>query len=117
MPFHISPYVAVPVFAAVSVVVGGVMAGVGGWRALAERYPAPVAPPIDEKRYRFTSMRTGWGMFGMATYQGCVTVGVSSRGLSLALWVPFRLFHAPLFIPWEALERCRRIECGARHSY
>jgi hypothetical protein len=37
-------------------------------------------------------------------------VGVSTGGLSLALWAPFRLFHPPLFIPWEAVEGCRSIE-------
>jgi len=110
MPFHISPYAALLVFVAVSVLVGGVMAGAGGWRALAERYPAPVTPPLDEERYRFTSIRTGWGLFGTALYQGCVTVGVSSRGLSLVRWTPFRLFHPPRFIPREALESCRSIE-------
>jgi hypothetical protein len=112
MAFHITPYAAVAllVFVAVSLVVGAAMAGAGGWRALAERYPAPVAPPLDEERYRFTSIRTGGGVFGTAYYGSCVTVGVSSRGLSLALWAPFRLFHPPLFIPWEALEGCRRIE-------
>ena len=30
--------------------------------------------------------------------------------MSLALWAPFRLFHPPLFIPWQAVESCRRIE-------
>jgi hypothetical protein len=114
VPFPISPSAALLVFVAVSVVVGGVMAGLGGWRALAEQYPAPEAPPLGEERYRFASIRTGWGLFGMATYQGCVTVGISSQGLSLALWAPFGLFHSPLFIRWEALERCRSIEWHIR---
>lgn len=110
MPFHISPYAALLVFVAVSVLVVGVMAGAGGWRALAARYPVPAAPPLDEERYRFTSIRTGWGLFGTAYYGSCVTVGVGSRGLSLALWAPFALFHPPMFLPWEALESCRSVE-------
>lgn len=110
MSFHLFPYIVLLLIVAGSVVFVGVMAGTGGWRSLAERYPAPVGPPLDEERYRFTSVRTGWGLFGTALYQGCVTVGVGSRGFSLALWAPFALFHPPMFIPWEALERCRSVE-------
>lgn len=98
------------VFIAISVLYGGAMAGMGGWRTLAERYPMPVAPPLEEERFRFASMRTAWGLFGTAAYQGCVEIGVSVGGYSLALWAPFRLFHAPIFIPWEAVEKCRSIE-------
>jgi hypothetical protein len=101
------PYAVLLIILAGSVVVGAL---VGGWRKLAERYPAGAAPPLDEERYHATSVRTGWGLLGSAYFSSCVTVGVSSRGLSLALWAPFRLFHPPLFIPWEALERCRSIE-------
>lgn len=77
---------------------------------MAKRYPALAVPPLDEERYRFASMRSGWGLFWSSYFGNCVTVGVSSRGLSLAVWAPFSLFHPPLFIPWEALEKCRRIE-------
>jgi hypothetical protein len=113
MPFNISPYAAVAmlVFIAVSVPIGAAMAGAGGWRALAERYPALNTAPLKEERYRFTSIRTGGGLLGTATYESCVMVGVSPQGLSLALWAPFRLLHPPLFLPWEALESCRSIEC------
>lgn len=107
MSFQIFPYVVLLAIVAGSVVVGGV---IGGWRAMAERYPALAVPPLDEERYRFTSMRSGWGLFWSSYFGNCVTVGVSSRGLSLVVWAPFSLFHPPLFIPWEALEKCRRIE-------
>lgn len=112
MPFHIGLHavVAMLVFMIVSVLVGAALAGAGGWRALAERYPTPGGTPLEEERYRFSSIRTGGGLLGMATYNSCVTVGVSPRGFSLALWAPFRLFHPPLFIPWEAVESCRSIE-------
>jgi len=112
MPFNIAPHAAVAmlVFIAMSVLVGAAMAGAGGWRALAERYPASGAPPSEEERYRFSAIRTSGGLLGTATYNSCVMVGVSPRGMSLALWAPFRLFHPPLFIPWQAVESCRRIE-------
>jgi hypothetical protein len=79
MPFHISVYsaAALVAFAVVSVLIGSALAGAGGWRALAVRYPAPSTPPADEERYRFSSLRTASGVIGMATYGSCVTVGVS----------------------------------------
>jgi hypothetical protein len=111
MPFNLSPVAAVAMlaFVAFSIVVGGAMAGSGGWRSLAERYPARVPGPGDEERYRFSSLRTSGGLLGTARYDGCVTVGIGADGMSLALWAPFRLFHPPLFIPWEAVEACRII--------
>lgn len=108
--------VAMVAFAAVSIVIGAAMAGAGGWRALAACYPAPQTAPVAEERYRFTSLRTGGGFLGTATYRSCVTVGVSGRGISLALWGPFSLFHPPLFIPWEAVESCRATAVYGSHT-
>ena len=102
------------VFIAVSIMVGAAMAGAGGWRALAERYPPVRVSSLPEERYRFASLRTAGGLVGTATYNTCVTLGVSTQGLSLALWGPFRLFHPPLFLPWDAVESCRSIEAYGR---
>lgn len=93
-------------FVVVSAVIGSALAGAGGWRKLAERYPARMAGTSGE-RFRFTSLRTSGGLVGMATYNSCVTVGVGEEGVSLELWAPFRLFHPPLFIPWSAVEHWR----------
>jgi hypothetical protein len=111
MPFSISPHaaVAMAVFIGVSVLVGAAMAAAGGWRAWAEHYPAAMATVPEEERYRFASIRTAGGLLGTATYNSCVTIGVGPEGLSLSLWTPFRLFHPPLFIPWEAVTSCRII--------
>jgi hypothetical protein len=108
MPFHLSmrAAVAMAVFAIVSVIIGAGIAAAAGWRGLAERYPAlPGSAPAGE-RYAFASMRTLGGPLGGASYGGCVTVVLSPRGMAIALWAPFRLFHAPLFIPWQAVETC-----------
>jgi hypothetical protein len=117
MPFHISgsSAAALVAFAAVSVLIGSALAGAGGWRALAVRFPAPSTSPADEERYRFTSVRTASGIIGMATYGSCVTVGVSDRGISLALWAPFRLFHPALLVPWDAVEECRAVAVYGQH--
>ena len=111
MPFSISPHIAVAmaVFIGVSVLVGAAMAAAGGWRAWAEHYPASMPTVPEEERYRFASIRTAGGLLGTATYNSCVTVGVGREGVSLALWAPFRLFHPPLFIPWQAVKSYRII--------
>ncbi|HYC31537.1 MAG TPA: hypothetical protein VEB59_04565 [Gemmatimonadales bacterium] len=112
MPFHLAPFAAAAMvlFAAVSVVLGGFIAGAGGWRALAERYPAGATLGNGaEERFRFASLRTSGGALGTAAYGSCVMIGVGDRGISLDLWAPFRLWHPALFIPWAAVEGCRRL--------
>lgn len=118
MPSHISLPVAIAmvVFVAVAVLIGSAMAGAGGWRDLAERYPMPAALPASDERYRFTSLRTAGGAIGIAIYESCVMVGISSRGISLVLWAPLRLFHPPVLLPWEAVEKWRHLEVYGNHS-
>ncbi|MGH7535673.1 MAG: hypothetical protein ACREMG_08815 [Gemmatimonadales bacterium] len=108
MPFHLSvrAVVAMIVFATVSILIGARLAAAGGWRSLAERYPAPQSSPAEVERYRFCSLRMAGGPVGGATYESCVTIGLGEAGILLALWAPFRLFHPPLRIPWSAVETC-----------
>jgi hypothetical protein len=90
-------------FVIVSVVFGAYTVS-GQWRSLAVRFPAPDTPPHGERRFGFSSLRMMSGIGGI--YQGCVTIGVSERGLSLTIWAPIRLFHPPLLIPWRAVRSC-----------
>jgi len=98
---------AVVAFMVVSAIAGSAMAGAGGWRALAARYPYPAVPPADEEHFRFSSVRTAGGVVGTASYGSIVTVGLSSSGVSLALSAPFRLFHPAILVPWSAVAECR----------
>jgi hypothetical protein len=59
-------------------------------------------------------MRMTGGPLGVAAYHSCVTVGLSEKGIMLALWAPFRLFHPPLLIPWTAVEDCQRIPTASK---
>jgi hypothetical protein len=68
----------------------------GGWTALGKRYKAPGKP--EGKRFWMQSVRCGW-----VDYNGCVTVWVAPHGLYMAVWLPFRSGHPPLFLPWSAL--------------
>lgn len=112
MPFDISWPIAFAMFAfiAVSVVVGGALAGAGGWRSLAQRYPPPpdAAPP--NARYRFSSLRTSGGLIGTSAYGNCVTIAVGPGGIAVELWAPFSLFHPPFHLPWDAVDRWRVVE-------
>ncbi len=43
------------------------------------------------------------GRVGMVNYNGCLTIHSSAEGLHLSVWLPFRLGHPPLFIPWDTV--------------
>ena len=68
----------------------------GGWRRLAQRYPARGLP--TGKRFGWQGARLGW-----VNYNNCMTIYSSAEGLHLSVWFLFRLGHPPVFIPWEAI--------------
>jgi len=43
-------------------------------------------------------------------YQFCLFATVGRQGFTLEVLFPFRFLHPPLFIPWESVERCRRVK-------
>ncbi len=70
----------------------------GGWSALAARYPAGGARPA-----RSWGMKSGtFGNF--ANYRGVLTVGVGPEGLFLDVMWAFRVGHAPILVPWSEVE-------------
>jgi len=71
------------------------IAAVGGWRGLSQRYPdtALVGTP-----YRFQS-----GSMRLANYSFVWTLRVSEQGLGISVFFPFRPGHPPILIPWPAL--------------
>lgn len=74
-----------------------VLAQVGGWPRLAEKYPR----------------RQGWGercwslqsvmMQGWLSYNGVVRVCADAEGVHFAVMFPFSIAHAPLSVPWHEL--------------
>jgi hypothetical protein len=60
----------------------------GGWRRLTERYATP-NPPSGHIIQRQTVK------IGAVTYKRCVTVGIASDGLYLAIW------RKAVLIPWS----------------
>src|SRR5436190_23340607 len=74
---------------------------IGGWRALAERYPAT---------QRFAGARFGMKRAGMrwgVAYRSSVNLGADSTGLFLSVFPLFRVGHPPLFIPWSDISFSR----------
>jgi hypothetical protein len=68
----------------------------GGWRQLAETFPANDLP--TGKRFRMQSGSLGW-----VNYSACLTVYSSPEGLWLSTMWPFRVGHPPIFIPWSEI--------------
>ena len=72
------------------------LAAMGGWRRLAESFRAG-----DEPSGRFFFMQSG--KVGLVNYASCLTIYSAPNGFYLSVWLPFRLGHPPLFIPWSAI--------------
>lgn len=65
-----------------------------GWTRLAQTYRAGEVE-VDESAW----LRTG--RIGAISYHSCLCLGVNDQGLRIAVAFPMRLFHPPLFIPWD----------------
>ncbi len=68
---------------------------VGGWQRLAQRYRTTNTPPPDSKKFDHT-----YGTLGIASYRGTLNVAITPSGLHLSVMRIFQVGHPPLFIPW-----------------
>ncbi|MEO0699951.1 MAG: hypothetical protein AAFY81_09605 [Pseudomonadota bacterium] len=72
------------------------------WGELQSLYPDN--PSANAQRvFRFQSAYLGRESLG-ASFQGCLTVTVTGRGLRIAIWKVFAPFAKPILLPWEAIE-------------
>lgn len=69
-----------------------------GWRTLAKRYRAEGKP--QGRRV------SGSVIMNLVSYQNFVALRIGHEGLSLALTLPFKGLHPPLFIPWSEVAGC-----------
>ena len=71
-----------------------------GWPALAKQFRA--RQPLQGERYRFvfSTMGAPRRLFAPCNY---LSVTVNASGFSLSTWFIYRLFHPPLFIPWQTV--------------
>ncbi|RYD50906.1 MAG: hypothetical protein EOP60_11115 [Sphingomonadales bacterium] len=70
-----------------------------GWRRLANAYPANSDPPDSADRIRFATLALGASVRS-ANYSGSINAWLAPSGLWLRPILPFRPFHAMVFIPW-----------------
>ncbi|WDI44613.1 hypothetical protein [Bremerella sp. P1] len=73
------------------------IAFLGDWGLLAKSFRAREKP--SGKFFYFRSAGVG-----MASYRNMLTVGVTAKGLYLAVFFPFRFVHPPLLIPWSEIK-------------
>jgi hypothetical protein len=81
----------------------------GGWRQLAQRYPA-LHPPSG------TRYSTQWGGVDFAHYHGFLTIHASPGGIFISVWPPFRLGHPPIFIPEDEIYKAKAHRRGGWDS-
>jgi hypothetical protein len=82
-----------------------ILSAVGGWAALAGRYPALAEPSGEAYRNSSGSL---WRAPLPVNYNYILLVHVGDDGIGLATHWPFRHRHPPLLIPWQAIAECRR---------
>ncbi len=89
-------------FAGLWVFAGFMVAQMGGWADLARVYR-------DDGTFRGRKWRFKSGSLGrLGGYGNCLTIGGNQDGLYLAVLLPFRVGHPPLFIPWPEITVSRK---------
>jgi len=81
-------------FAGMWCTVSLLLSAMGGWRRLAASFATR-----DEPCGRYFFMQSG--KIGIVNYGSCLAVHSAQSGLYLSVWLPFRIGHPPLFIPWQ----------------
>jgi hypothetical protein len=72
------------------------LARLGGWRRLAQRYPAQ--QQANGKRFRMQSAKVG-----PVSYNGCLNFCAAQQGLQISVIFIFKPGHPPVFIPWDEI--------------
>jgi hypothetical protein len=98
-------YSFVALFICFWLVMGCLLSLLGGWHSLAKAYRNNAKS--SGKSFSFAKMLLGTGSMPMS-YRSCMTIRLDSIGMSLSVFLPFRFFHPPLLIPWNAVSSCRQ---------
>ena len=78
------------------------VARLGGWRTLAEKYPVEVST-IDGTTWRWQSMKLG----RFTSYNNILKVTATRDGVLFQMPLFFKAGHRPFFVPWEEIEVTR----------
>jgi hypothetical protein len=99
-PAWMEPQWFFPLFAVMWFAITSLLAHWGGWVTLAEHFRSDGTR--DGRRFRFASGSVGRSWMRVS-YGGCLFVTITSTGLQLSLFLPFRFQSPPLFVPWTAV--------------
>ncbi len=91
-------------FATMWICVAQIVAFLGGWRLLAQRFRAPGDFNGQKWRMERASMRFG------CHYNNILTVGADQFGLFVATFILFRPGHPALFVPWTEISVERKTQ-------
>ena len=94
----------VPMFVATWLVACALVSNLGGWRALAARFPA--SGRRGGQVYRFVTVILERGR-APVRYRGCAMVSFDQEGVGLAVFPVFRSFHPKVYMPRSATANCR----------
>jgi hypothetical protein len=96
-------------FVVIWVGISAATAMAAGWPTLAQRFRTAERPAGEMFPFASGLMRT---RFLPIRYGRSLNVTVGDAGVRLAILFPFRALHAPLLLPWSAIESVTR-EAGA----
>jgi len=77
----------------------------GGWSLLAKAYPS--SQPFDGQLWSFQSGQLGVrdeldpSLEALEHYRSCLNISANREGIHLSIFLLFRLWHPPLFMPWD----------------
>lgn len=91
-----------PLFFAMLLGISALLAVASGWRSLARRFPPVVQ--LDGERFHFASAKMGRVPWFPVNYGGCLVVTITSTGLAVSIYMPFRLLCPEFFVPWAQVE-------------
>jgi hypothetical protein len=86
-------------FIALWAIVGFVIGQISGWALLSRRFRDSAASHPYQWHFESARMRTLWG-----SYHSVIKFGADETGLYMSVFLPFRVGHAPLFIPWAEIQ-------------
>ncbi|MEI7511582.1 MAG: hypothetical protein WCJ84_05475 [Candidatus Peregrinibacteria bacterium] len=81
--------------------ISALLSTMGGWKNLAQRFPAPSF--VTGERFSFASAAFGNLSLFPVRYNRCLVFTVGETGFFVSPFFFFRFWHSPIFIPWESV--------------
>lgn len=81
------------------------LASLGGWNRLQERYADRPDTPLLSLRMQSGQLGSGspFNPFGNVSYNGCLRFDVCHTGLRVSVWKIFGPFQRPFLVPWSEI--------------